>query len=80
SVACSKLAVGYTLPELKNQITLKTTANFEPATDYMVLKYPRWDLTKFEKVDRRIGPQMKSVGECMSIGRNLEEVIQKAIR
>ena len=76
----AKVAVGYTLPELKNQITLKTTANFEPATDYMVLKYPRWDLTKFEKVDRRIGPQMKGVGECMSIGRNFEETIQKALR
>jgi len=76
----AKIAVGYTLPELKNQITKKTTANFEPATDYMVLKYPRWDLTKFEKVDRRIGPQMKGVGECMSIGRNFEEVIQKALR
>ncbi|TFG29604.1 MAG: carbamoyl-phosphate synthase (glutamine-hydrolyzing) large subunit [Promethearchaeota archaeon] len=76
----AKIAIGYTLPELLNQITLKTTANFEPATDYMVLKYPRWDLTKFEKVDRRIGPQMKGVGECMSIGRSFEEVCQKAIR
>jgi len=76
----AKIAIGYTLPELKNQITLKTTANFEPATDYMVMKYPRWDLTKFEKVDRRIGPQMKGVGECMSIGRNFEEVCQKALR
>ncbi|MBD3256662.1 MAG: carbamoyl-phosphate synthase (glutamine-hydrolyzing) large subunit [Candidatus Lokiarchaeota archaeon] len=76
----AKIAVGYTLPELQNQITLKTTANFEPATDYMVMKYPRWDLTKFEKVDRRIGPQMKGVGECMSIGRNFEEVCQKALR
>ena len=76
----AKVAIGYTLPELKNQITLKTTANFEPATDYMVLKYPRWDLTKFERVDRRIGPQMKGVGECMSIGRNFEEVCQKALR
>ncbi len=76
----AKIAVGYTLPELLNQITLKTTANFEPATDYMILKYPRWDLTKFVKVDRRIGPQMKGVGECMSIGRSFEEVCQKAIR
>ncbi len=76
----AKIAVGYTLPELLNQITLKTTANFEPATDYMVLKYPRWDLTKFEKVDRHIGPQMKGVGECMSIGRSFEEVCQKALR
>ena len=76
----AKIAVGYTLPELTNQITLKTTANFEPATDYIVMKYPRWDLTKFEKVDRHIGPQMKGVGECMSIGRSFEEVCQKAIR
>ncbi len=76
----AKIAIGYNLPELLNQITLKTTANFEPATDYIVMKYPRWDLTKFEKVDRRIGPQMKGVGECMSIGRSFEEVCQKAIR
>jgi len=76
----AKVAIGYTLPELKNQITLKTTANFEPATDYMVIKYPRWDLTKFEKVERKLGPQMKGVGECMSIGRNFEEVCQKALR
>jgi carbamoyl-phosphate synthase large subunit len=76
----AKIAVGYTLPELMNQITLKTTANFEPATDYMILKFPRWDLTKFEKVDRHIGPQMKGVGECMSIGRSFEEVCQKALR
>ncbi|MBN1803563.1 MAG: carbamoyl-phosphate synthase (glutamine-hydrolyzing) large subunit [Candidatus Lokiarchaeota archaeon] len=76
----AKIAIGYNLTELLNQITLKTTANFEPATDYMVLKYPRWDLTKFERVDRRIGPQMKGVGECMSIGRNFEEVCQKALR
>ena len=76
----AKLAVGYTLPELKNQITLKTTANFEPLTDYMILKYPRWDLTKFERVDRRLGSQMKGVGECMSIGRCFEEVCQKALR
>lgn len=76
----AKIAIGYDIPELLNQITLKTTANFEPATDYMVLKFPRWDLTKFEKVDRHIGPQMKGVGECMSIGRNFEEVCQKALR
>ncbi len=76
----AKIAIGYNIPELLNQITLKTTANFEPATDYMVMKYPRWDLTKFKNVDRRIGPQMKGVGECMSIGRNFEEVCQKAIR
>jgi carbamoyl-phosphate synthase large subunit len=76
----AKLAIGYTLPELKNKITGITTACFEPALDYLVLKFPRWDLTKFQKVDRRIGSQMKSVGEVMAIGRTFEEVMQKAIR
>jgi carbamoyl-phosphate synthase large subunit len=76
----AKLAVGYTLPELKNKITGITTACFEPALDYLVLKIPRWDLTKFQKVDRRLGSQMKSVGEVMAIGRTFEEVLQKAIR
>ncbi len=76
----AKLAIGYTLPELKNKITGITTACFEPALDYLVLKIPRWDMTKFQKVDRRIGSQMKSVGEVMAIGRTFEEVIQKAIR
>ncbi|MFX1489453.1 MAG: carbamoyl-phosphate synthase (glutamine-hydrolyzing) large subunit, partial [Promethearchaeota archaeon] len=76
----AKLAIGYTLPELKNKITGVTTACFEPALDYLVLKFPRWDLTKFQKVDRRIGSQMKSVGEVMAIGRTFEEVMQKAIR
>ena len=76
----AKLAIGYTLPELKNKITGITTACFEPALDYLVLKIPRWDLTKFHRVDRRIGSQMKSVGEVMAIGRTFEEVVQKAIR
>ncbi len=76
----AKLAIGYTLPELKNKITGITTACFEPALDYLVLKIPRWDMTKFKKVDRRIGSQMKSVGEVMAIGRTFEEVLQKAIR
>ena len=76
----AKLAIGYTLPELKNKITGITTACFEPALDYLVLKFPRWDLTKFQKVDRRLGSQMKSVGEVMAIGRTFEEVLQKAIR
>ncbi len=76
----AKLAIGYTLPELKNKITGITTACFEPALDYLVLKIPRWDLTKFQKVDRKIGSQMKSVGEVMAIGRTFEEVLQKAIR
>jgi len=76
----AKLAIGYILPELKNKITEITTACFEPALDYLVLKFPRWDLTKFQKVDRKIGSQMKSVGECMAIGRTFEEVLQKVIR
>ncbi|TFG03790.1 MAG: carbamoyl-phosphate synthase (glutamine-hydrolyzing) large subunit [Promethearchaeota archaeon] len=76
----AKLAIGYTLPELKNKITGITTACFEPALDYLVLKIPRWDLTKFQKVDRKIGSQMKSVGEVMAIGRTFEETLQKAVR
>ncbi len=76
----AKLAIGYTLPELKNKITGITTACFEPALDYLVLKIPRWDLPKFQRVDRHIGTQMKSVGEVMAIGRTFEEVLQKAIR
>lgn len=76
----AKLAVGYTLPELKNVVTGITTACFEPALDYLVVKIPRWDLPKFERVDRHIGTQMKSVGEVMAIGRCFEEGIQKAIR
>jgi len=76
----AKLAIGYTLPELKNKITGITTACFEPALDYLVLKIPRWDLQKFQRVDRTIGSQMKSIGEVMAIGRTFEEVLQKAIR
>ncbi len=76
----AKLALGYTLPELKNSITKGTTACFEPALDYLVLKIPRWDLTKFENATTRIGTEMKSVGEVMAIGRSFEEVLQKAIR
>ncbi|TXT66360.1 MAG: carbamoyl-phosphate synthase large subunit [Promethearchaeota archaeon] len=76
----AKLGIGYNLPELKNKITGITTACFEPALDYLVLKIPRWDLTKFHRVDRHIGSQMKSVGEVMAIGRTFEEVLQKAIR
>ncbi len=76
----AKLAIGYTLPELKNKITGITTACFEPALDYLVLKIPRWDLTKFSKIDKRITSSMKSIGEVMAIGRTFEEVLQKAIR
>lgn len=76
----AKLAIGYALPELWNKITNITTACFEPALDYCVVKIPRWDLGKFRSIDSHIGPQMKSVGEVMSIGRCFEEALQKAIR
>ncbi len=76
----AKLALGYTLPELKNRVTGVTTACFEPALDYVVVKLPRWDLDKFERADRRLGPSMKSVGEVMGIGASFPEAIQKAVR
>lgn len=75
----AKLALGYKLHELSNAIT-DTSAFFEPALDYIVVKMPRWDLKKFRNVSRRIGSAMKSVGEVMAIGRNFEEALQKAIR
>jgi carbamoyl-phosphate synthase large subunit len=76
----AKLALGYTLPELKNRITGVTTACFEPSLDYVVVKLPRWDLEKFERADRRLGPAMKSVGEVMGIGASFPEAISKAVR
>lgn len=76
----AKLALGYTLPELKNSVTKTTSAFFEPALDYVVVKMPRWDLDKFKKAEHTIGSQMKSVGEVMAVGRNFEEAIQKASR
>ncbi len=76
----AKLALGYALTELKNSVTKKTSACFEPALDYVVLKIPRWDLAKFENAAPRIGTEMKSVGEVMAIGRSFEEVLQKALR
>ncbi len=76
----AKLCIGYTLPELMNKVTRITTACFEPALDYLVVKFPRWDLQKFRNVNRHIGPQMKSVGEVMGIGRCFEEALQKAVR
>ncbi|MFC1648047.1 carbamoyl-phosphate synthase (glutamine-hydrolyzing) large subunit [Nanoarchaeota archaeon] len=79
AVAC-KLALGKTLPEIKNAVTKKTCACFEPSLDYVVVKYPRWDFEKFSKVSRRLGSSMKSVGEVMSIGRTFEEAFQKALR
>jgi carbamoyl-phosphate synthase large subunit len=76
----TKLSIGYLLPELINKVTEVTTACFEPALDYVTIKIPRWDLQKFKKADRHIGPQMRSVGEVMAIGRCLEEALQKAVR
>jgi len=76
----AKLALGYTLPELKNRITGVTTACFEPALDYVVVKLPRWDLEKFERADRRLGPSMKSVGEVMGVGASFPEALSKAVR
>ena len=76
----AKIGLGYNLSELVNRITKNTTACFEPSLDYIVCKHPRWDFDKFELVNRRLGPTMKSVGEVMAIGRTFEESFQKAIR
>ncbi len=76
----AKLALGYSLPELKNSVTQATTACFEPALDYLALKIPRWDLNKFRRVSQEITSEMKSVGEIMALGRSFEEVIQKGLR
>ncbi|MGB9841453.1 MAG: carbamoyl-phosphate synthase (glutamine-hydrolyzing) large subunit, partial [Candidatus Bathyarchaeales archaeon] len=76
----TKLSIGYLLPELINKVTGVTTACFEPALDYVTIKIPRWDLQKFKNADRHIGPQMRSVGEVMAIGRCVEEALQKAVR
>ncbi|RHZ48693.1 hypothetical protein Glove_543g53 [Diversispora epigaea] len=76
----AKIALGHTLPELRNSVTKTTTACFEPSLDYIVTKIPRWDLSKFQHVNREIGSSMKSVGEVMAIGRTFEESLQKAIR
>jgi len=76
----AKLALGFGLHELKNSVTKTTTAFFEPALDYIVVKIPRWDLNKFIGVSKEIGSSMKSVGEVMAIGRSFEEAIQKGLR
>lgn len=76
----AKIALGYGLFELKNSVTQDTSAFFEPALDYIVVKIPRWDLDKFHGVSREIGSSMKSVGEVMAIGRTFEEAIQKGLR
>lgn len=76
----AKLALGYSLPDIPNGITCRTTAFFEPSLDYIVCKLPRWDLTKFHGAVKQIGSEMKSVGEVMAIGRNFAESLQKALR
>ncbi|MDH6355545.1 carbamoyl-phosphate synthase large subunit [Dysgonomonas sp. PH5-45] len=76
----AKLGLGYGLFELKNSVTKSTSAFFEPALDYIVVKIPRWDLGKFHGVSKEIGSSMKSVGEIMAIGRTFEEAIQKGLR
>jgi carbamoyl-phosphate synthase large subunit len=74
----AKLAIGYTLDELENQITKSTSALFEPTLDYVIVKIPRWNFDKFEGSDRTLGLQMKSVGEVMGIGRSFQEALHKA--
>jgi carbamoyl-phosphate synthase large subunit len=74
----SKLAIGYHLDELDNQITKTTSALFEPTLDYVIVKIPRWNFNKFPGTDRKLGLQMKSVGEVMGIGRSFQEALQKA--
>ncbi|MFA6701869.1 MAG: carbamoyl-phosphate synthase (glutamine-hydrolyzing) large subunit [Dysgonamonadaceae bacterium] len=76
----AKLGLGYGLFDLKNSVTKSTSAFFEPALDYIVVKIPRWDLNKFSGVSQEIGSSMKSVGEIMAIGRTFEEAIQKGLR
>jgi len=76
----AKLSLGYTLNQLQNSITQKTSAFFEPALDYLALKIPRWDFEKFGLPSQTIGTEMQSVGEVMAVGRNFPEVIQKAVR
>jgi len=76
----AKIGLGYTLDEIENSITKVTKAFFEPALDYVVVKFPKWDLQKFEKVSNQISSEMKSVWEVMMIGKSIEEVFQKVIR
>ena len=80
AAVAARLALGHSLVDIRNRVTKATTACFEPALDYCVVKVPRWDLGKFKDVDRAIGSEMKSVGEVMSIGRTFEEALQKALR
>ena len=80
SFIAAKIALGHTLPELRNAVTKTTTAYFKPSLDYIVTKIPRWDLRKFQHVNREIGSSMKSVGEVMAIGRTFEGSLQKVIK
>ncbi|MDH3324293.1 MAG: carbamoyl-phosphate synthase large subunit [Candidatus Peregrinibacteria bacterium] len=80
AAVAAKIMMGKSLPEIKNAVTQKTSAFFEPALDYVALKIPRWDLQKFRKVSHEISTEMKSVGEVMALGRNFPEVLQKAVR
>ena len=76
----AKLAIGYSLDELKNDITKITPASFEPTIDYIVTKIPRFTFEKFSETEEKLGTTMKSIGECMAIGRNFKESFQKAVR
>ncbi|MBA2846902.1 carbamoyl-phosphate synthase large subunit [Methanococcus maripaludis] len=76
----AKIAIGRTLDEIQNDVTKETPASFEPTIDYVVVKIPRWPFDKFRTVDKKLGTSMKSTGEIMAIGRNLEEALQKAVR
>ena len=76
----AKLALGYRLYDIKNRVSGATTACFEPSLDYITVKIPRWDLAKFDNAKESIGTEMKSIGEVMGIGRNIEEALQKAVR
>jgi carbamoyl-phosphate synthase large subunit len=76
----AKLAVGYTLDEVRNDITRETPASFEPTIDYVVVKVPRFTFEKFPQADATLTTQMKSVGEAMAIGRTFKESLQKALR
>ena len=76
----AKIGLGYLLPDLQNSVTKSTSAFFEPALDYLVVKIPRWDLKKFTGSEKKIGSEMKSVGEVMAIGRSFPEALQKAVR
>ena len=80
AAVATKVSLGYHLHEIPNAVTKATKSFFEPALDYVAVKIPRWDLTKFRAADTRIGSEMKSVGEVMALGRSFPEALQKAVR